>query len=663
MCGIAGVFAASASQPRDVLRAAIDAMTATLRHRGPDDSGVWIDVAAGVALGHTRLAILDLSCNGRQPMVSASGRYYIVFNGEIYNFDALAKGLRAEKVVFRGRTDTEVLLAAIDCWGLREALERSIGMFALALWDSRERTLSLARDRMGEKPLYYGWRDKGFVFASQPDALRAFGGEYEIDHDALRLLLRYGYIAAPLSIYRGIYKLPAGTMLTLASDDLWPEGHFSPYADAATLAPRRYWSIDDAARQGIDHPLTSPKEAVDALETLLRDTVRRQMIADVPLGAFLSGGIDSSTVVSLMQAEAARPVRTFTIGFDRREFDESHHAAAVARHLGTDHTRLHVTSTDALRVVPSLATVYDEPFADASQIPTLLVARLAREHVKVVLSGDGGDELFCGYNRYLWSQRLWRLGRRLPAPGRRWIVRQASNASWVGPLDRLTGGRRLGTKLRKAGQVLNAESPLAMYRDLASYWRHPEHAVRDGGAAEMPASRWEPLERWNDLRDQYLYWDQRTYLPDDNLVKVDRASMSVGLEVRAPLLDHRVVELAWRLPWALKVNGNEGKWVLRQVLGRFVPPRLTDRPKMGFSAPIGHWLRAALRDWAEDLLSSERLAREGYFDVTQVRAVWDDHLSGAREAHDQLWPILMFQAWHVERPVVTPPAARRIQLA
>ncbi len=651
MCGIAGVLEAEPSGERVRLLGLLEAMAAALAHRGPDAAGVWVEPQSGVGLAHRRLAVVDLSAAGAQPMRSASGRYHIVFNGEIYNFRELAATLRSGGATFRGHSDTEVLLAAVERWGLVGALPRLSGMFAFALWDSAERTLHLVRDRLGEKPLYYGVLGSTLVFGSELKALRVHPQwRGEVDRAALLLLLRYGYVPAPYSIHRGIYKLPPGTVLSIPAARL-------ARLNGDELRPVPYWSARQVAEQGLAQPLTEdPQAAADALDGLLRTVVAQQMISDVPLGAFLSGGIDSSTVVAVMQAQSARPIRTFTIGFHQRDYDEAAHARAVARHLGTDHSELYVSPEQALALIPELPTLYDEPFADPSQIPTALVARLARSHVTVALSGDGGDELFAGYNRYLWTERLWNRRDRLPRPVRTLLaggLTALSARQWERLAGLLRGGlpfvtplrqANLGGKLHKLALALRADDPTALYRRLVSYWADPAAVLP--GIAEPPG----PIRGDNrlagagGLSDHFMYWDQISYLPGDNLVKVDRASMAVGLEVRLPLLDHRLVEFAWRIPLTLKINAGRGKWLLRQVLYRYVPAALIERPKMGFSVPVAAWLRGPLRAWGEDLLAESRLRADGLLDPAQVRACWRAHQAGA-DMSLPLWAVLMFQAW------------------
>jgi asparagine synthase (glutamine-hydrolysing) len=641
MCGIAGTWASSPGAYE--LRAIAGEMADAIDYRGPDSRGVWLDGDHGVALGHRRLAILDLSPHGHQPMVSPSGRYVIVFNGEVYNFRELRREL-AGRFHFDGSSDTEVMLAAIEAYGLEAAVRRFVGMFAFALWDRERKRLHLVRDRLGIKPLYYGWLDGSFAFASETKAFRAHPGfSGEIDRDALGLLMRSNCIPAPYSIYRGIRKLPPGTILSLAGP-----------ADAAA-APEAYWSARSVAEQGIADPFVgSDEEAVDALEDLLRDAVRLRMVADVPLGAFLSGGVDSSTVVALMQAQSDRPVRTYSIGSPDPGYDEAAHAAAVARHLGTDHTELYVTAETALAVIPKLPTFYDEPFADSSQIPTFLVSELARRDVTVSLSGDGGDELFGGYNRHVWGSRVWNAMRRVPLPVRRRVARyleMSSPARW----DRVyqlaeravpQGLRQqmFGYKVTKLATVLPSRDPFELYQRLTSHWTDPSPVVIGASLPETLLSA-SPFDGDGDFRMQMMFFDLVTYLPDDILTKLDRASMAVSLEARVPLLDHRVVEFAARLPVSMKIRDGQGKWPLRQVLYRHVPRELIERPKTGFGIPLDRWLRGPLRDWAESLLDERRLRDEGFFHPGPIREKWAQHLSGRASWQYHLWDVLMFQAW------------------
>lgn len=621
-------------------------MAARLEARGPDDAGVWTDASEGIALAHRRLSIVDLSPAGRQPMISPSGRYVAVFNGEIYNHqdlrDEVAK--RGCPPPWRGHSDTESLLAAVDTWGMSATLQRAVGMFAIALWDKQTRTLTLARDRLGEKPLYYGWQRDTFLFGSELKALRAHSSfSAEVDRGALALFMRHNCVPTPYSIYRGISKLQPGCTITVSLSRR--ETCAVPFWDGALV-------MADALS---DQFVGSDDEAIAALERLLLDAVDRQMMADVPLGAFLSGGIDSSTVVALMQAQSRRPVKTFTIGFDEKGFDEARHAKAVAAHLGTDHTELYVTPHEAQSVIPRLPLLYDEPFSDSSQIPTFLVSELARRDVAVSLSGDAGDELFGGYNRYAWTTSLWRTLGPVPRGLRRAAATCATAVSptaWnrmhrsvSGILPRAVRVTQPGDKLHKLAELLAVRAPEEIYLSLVSHWKAPETVVLD--AYDLPTALTRPAgqPRIPRLEDRMMYLDAMTYLPDDILTKVDRAAMAVSLETRVPFLDHRVVEFAWRLPLSMKIRRGQGKWILRQVLNRYVPASLIDRPKMGFGVPIDSWLRGPLRPWAEDLLSESRLKDEGYFNPSPIRQKWREHLSGARNWQYHLWDVLMFQAW------------------
>ena len=644
MCGIVGVLSTGAVQDSD-----LRLMVSAVRRRGPDDAGVWSDQACGVGFGHARLSILDLSPAGHQPMMSASGRFVITFNGEIYNHADLRTELAkaGNSPHWRGKSDTESLLAGFDAWGVEATVARSTGMFAFAVWDRSERTLTLARDRIGEKPLYFGWHGGTFLFGSELKALRAHPAFCaEIDRGALTLLMRHGYIPAPYSIYRGIAKQLPGTLLTLSLSQRKPR-------------VSRYWDARAIIEEGIAHPLEcSPEEAVDAVERQLTESVRQQMIADVPLGAFLSGGVDSSVIVALMQAHSNRPVRTFTIGFREAEYNEAEYAKAIARHLGTDHTELYISQQEARDVIPRLPALYCEPFADSSQIPTFVISLLARRDVTVALSGDGGDELFGGYNRYVLGQRAWERIRLVPRPIRvalSRVSRSVSPNAWSRFLGSMQGLLPLGLaqahpgeKVFKAARALEARSSADLYNLLVTHWSDPACIVIRG---EDPGTvLGDPLYR--SLTDQFVHdmmaLDLLTFLPDDILVKVDRAAMGASLETRVPLLDYRVVELAWRLPLAYKLRDGVGKWPLRQVLYRHVPAGLVERPKMGFGVPIDHWLRGPLRGWAEDLLSENRLRREGFFCPGPVRRVWAEHLSGRHNWQHQIWDVLMFQAWLAE---------------
>jgi asparagine synthase (glutamine-hydrolysing) len=650
MCGLAGFVGGDWSSGEERARAVLGGMAGRIAHRGPDGTGLWLDAERRVALGHNRLAILDLSPAGDQPMLSAGGRYVIVYNGECYNHEELRHRLIAESVPinWRGHSDTETLLAAIEAWGIRTTLERAVGMFAFALWDRQTKQLTLARDRLGEKPLYYGWqgagRDRAFLFGSELKALAAHPSfRREIDREALTLYMRHSYVPAPHSIYSGIAKLLPGAFLTLSAG-----------SDEPTV--ERYWSGAEVAREGARAQRQgSPEDHVDRLEDLLSDAVRQQMISDVPLGAFLSGGVDSSTIVALMQAQSGLPVRTFSIGFHEEAYNEAEHAKAVARHLGTDHTELYVTADEAMSVVPDLPSIYDEPFADSSQIPTFLVSQLARRHVTVSLSGDAGDELFAGYNRYKMTAAHWRRLSRIPRPLRAGLARgmaSLSPASWdriasaLAPVLPASARMRLpGEKIIKAAGVLPSRSGSELYENLVSIWTDPAALVVGGSErAAGGAASGVDLTGLSEI-ERMMALDMLTYLPDDILTKVDRAAMSVSLETRVPFLDHRVVEHAWSMPLDMKLRDGETKWALRQVLYRHVPRALIERPKMGFGVPIDGWLRGPLKAWAEELLGEDRLRREGYFDPQPIRRAWAEHQSGRANRQHQLWSVLMFQSW------------------
>lgn len=643
MCGLTGFLGGAPALPRDEAEALLSRMADAIVHRGPDSGGVWSDPACAVGLAHRRLSIVDLSAAGAQPMASHSGRYVIAFNGEIYNHLRIREVLERDGlagVPWRGSSDTETFLCGVEAWGLVPMLHRSIGMFAMAVWDRQERTLHLARDRIGEKPLYYGRIGSGqgaaFVFGSELAALRRHPSfSADIDRGALASYMRHNYIGGEASIYKGIRKLPPGGILSVSLVRPDPVLH-------------RWWSGVDAVIRGAGERFTgTATEAVDSLESLLRDAVGQQMVADVPLGAFLSGGVDSSTIVALMQSQSSRPVRTFSIGFNEPGYNEAEHAKAVAKHLGTDHTELYVTHEQARAVIPKLPSLYSEPFADSSQIPTFLVSELARRHVTVSLSGDAGDELFCGYNRYLLTSSIWSKAAILPRPVRLSIARAVLA---IGPRrwDAIGGffsRSLLGDKLHKGASLLGSPSISELYRSMVSHWEDPESVV--SGATEPPSVLTDLALRLDGLGDieRMMALDLLTYLPDDILVKVDRAAMGVSLETRVPFLDHRVVEFAWSLPLDYKLRDGVTKWALREVLYRHVPRALMERPKMGFGVPIDSWLRGPLRDWAESLISPERLAREGFFNPAPIRSKWQEHLSGRRNWQYLLWDVLVFQAW------------------
>jgi asparagine synthase (glutamine-hydrolysing) len=638
MCGITG-FLDQRLRPRAAPEAIVAAMSAALAHRGPDDSGLWSDAEAGITLGHRRLSIIDLSPAGHQPMSSGDGRYLISYNGEIYNHAELAERLRQAGVALRGRSDTEALIEGFARWGVAETLALCEGMFALALWDRQRRCLTLARDRLGIKPLYWSQQDGLFVFASELKALhRHPDWRANIDRDAIAAFLRFGYVPGPSSIYRDTHKLAPGAMLTIGSDGV--------------VAHHRYWRLDDVAEEGLRSPRAgSDDERVAELEGVLRRAVRNEMVSDVPIGAFLSGGVDSSLVVALMQAQSTHRVRTFTIGFSGAGYDEAGHARRVAAHLDTDHTELYVEDNAAREVIPNLPAWYDEPFADSSQIPTQIVSRLARSQVTVALSGDGGDEFFAGYTRYRWGRTIETLRALLPAAVRRGI------GSGLGALPEpmmrralcLLPARRRPSmpeqKLQKLAALLRQNDGDTVYRSLVSLWPDPQRLVRGAAEPESAIEDADLARRFPDPVERMMVRDALTYLPDDLLTKVDRASMTVALEVRVPLLNHRVVEAAWRLPLDLKLRRGTTKWALRQILYRHVPRALIERPKQGFSVPLAAWLRGPLREWADDLLSATALRRGDWLEPEPIAARWREHRQGQRDWSQSLWAVLMLQTW------------------
>ncbi len=663
MCGIAGVFGEQARDER-----VVRAMSGTLAHRGPDDEGAWIDGDAGIALGHRRLSIVDLSPAGHEPMHSADGRFVLTFNGEIYNFEELRAALDAGGSVppggWRGHSDTEVFLHAIACWGLEATLDQSTGMFAFALWDRHERLLTLVRDRFGEKPLYYGWAGKDLVFGSELKALRSHRAfDNPVDRRALALFAARTHVPAPLSIYRRVFKVPPGCLLEISAAgastalDAPPEEG----APGAGIRLKRYWSYRDVVSRGLSEPISDEAEAIEQLEQALATSIRGQSFADVPVGAFLSGGIDSSTMVALYQKHSSIPVRTFTIGFEDAGFDEAGHARAVARHLGTVHHEQYLTAGEASEVIPLLPSMYDEPFADSSQIPTHLVSRFARQQVTVALTGDGGDELFAGYNRHVLAPRLWQQMKRLPRS-----VRSLAGSPlgllppqfWDGAAGLVAGRRspQFGSKVQKALRVTAGADTIAdIHRQLVEEWGPAESPVLGACGADMPFDMDVGAGAPDAVR--MMYCDAVSYLPDDILCKVDRASMAVSLETRVPYLDHRVAEVAARIPLSMKVRHGRGKSILRELLGRYVPPALVDRPKAGFAVPVGEWMKGPLREWAEDLLSPREMRAQGWFDPALVSARWAQHLSGRQDSTAAIWAVLMFQAWLREQKATSAVAA------
>lgn len=638
MCGFSGFY--TAKQLFGDVSPLLQCMGSAIFNRGPDSYGVWYDSQFGIGFVHRRLAIVDLSDAGHQPMESLSGRYVLAYNGEVYNHQELRRELeQISNRQWRGHSDTETLLAAIEQWGFKVTLQKATGMFAMALWDNQARRLQLARDRFGEKPLYYGWQKESFLFGSQLSALRAHPAfSPEINRDAIALLLRHNYIPAPYSIYNQIFKLLPGTILTVNSDK--------------HLQIESYWSVRDAMTQAASKLDNTPADQqIDSLEQTLKQAVAGQMMADVPLGAFLSGGVDSSIIVALMQAQSNKPVKTFSIGFDDPRFNEAEFAKAVANHLGTEHTELYVTAKDALAVIPKLPEIYDEPFSDSSQIPTYLVSKMAKEYVTVSLSGDAGDELFCGYNRYLLTARVWRNLNRVPVFVRKMLAYMLNAIPIKGwnALGNVLPARvkqsNLGDKLHKAAAVLTCRDVEQLYLGLVSHWHSPEEVVL--GSKEPTTALTDPQRKANfsDPILQMMAQDTLSYLPDDILVKVDRAAMAVSLETRVPFLDHKVLEHAWRLPKSLKLRDGKSKWCLRQILYKYVPKDLIERPKMGFAVPLDSWLRGPLMEWAENLLNHERLVSEGFFNADIISNMWNEHKSGKRNWQYQLWDILMFQAW------------------
>ncbi|MDC0078268.1 asparagine synthase (glutamine-hydrolyzing) [Deltaproteobacteria bacterium] len=648
MCGLTGYLSTQGeTTPPKIL---LSKMAETMTHRGPNDSGTWHDIQAGIGLAHRRLSIQDLSPAGHQPMLAVNGRYVMVFNGEIYNHKKLRIKLEqtGKCPALRGHSDTETLLACFEVWGIEATIQRSIGMFAIAVWDRQTRTLTLIRDRIGEKPLYYGWQGDTFLFGSERKALKAHPAfRSEIDRNALCLFMRHNYIPAPYSIDKSIAKLLPGCLLSVSLEKREP-------------LIKTYWSATETAVQGKAHPfIGSAEDAVTALESLLKDAIGQQMIADVPLGAFLSGGIDSSTVVALMQAQASRCVKTFSIGFHDELYNEAAHAKAVAKHIGTNHTELYVSPEDGMTIIPRLPTLYDEPFADSSQIPTFLVSQMARKSITVSLTGDAGDELFAGYNRYSFTANIWGKLSHIPRPLRQlaaYVITRIPPASWnriAAALQNIVPAFKqwanIGDKLHKGASVMASQSAADLYHGMVSHWQSPSDLIIDGTEAPSFLTDNMPDLYGLNMLERMMALDLLTYLPDNILCKVDRAAMGVSLETRVPFLDHRVVEFAWSLPMDYKIREGQTKWALRQVLYRHVPKVLIEQPKMGFGVPIGSWLRGPLRDWGEDLLNESDLVQEGYFNPAPIRQKWAEHLSGKRNWQHHLWMVLMFNAWLRER--------------
>lgn len=676
MCGITG-FLSESIKSDTALQQIAQGMANKIEHRGPDDSGLWTSSAEGIAFGHRRLSVVDLSPAGHQPMMSSSSRFVIAFNGEIYNHLELRKDLEEshisgkERIKWRGHSDTETLLAGFETWGIEDTLNKTIGMFAIALWDSKKSMLYLIRDRFGEKPLYYGWvggrEERAFIFGSELKALCAFPGfDNQVCRQALGQYMRYAYVPAPRSIYKNIYKLEAGSILTINGSECFsaPSRPLRPSESHGSLSIKTWWSLSDVVKNSQLNKISNENDAINSLEKSLSNSVRLQSMADVPLGAFLSGGVDSSAIVAIMQEQTSRPVKTFTVGFEDSDYDESPHASEVAKYLGADHTEIFVSSTEVQSVIPLLPAIYDEPFADASQIPTYLVCNAARKHVTVALSGDAGDELFGGYSRYFWGPRIWAKLAWLPYPLRQALgsaIRALPRAGWDAishPINfLLSGGKGIaqaGNKAHKLAERLYGVCSLDdLYQNLVSEWQDPAQVVRhdnDGLLIDASSLLLDALPE-NIFSDEannplsMMFKDSMTYLPDDILCKVDRAAMSTSLETRVPFLDHRLAELAWRLPLNMKIRDGKGKWALRQVLHKYVPQELVDRPKAGFTLPVGQWLRGPLRPWAESLLDENRLQKEGYFYPTPIRKKWAEHLKGQHDHTSSLWTVLMFQDW------------------
>ena len=646
MCGITGVLYRQPAMGVEQLSALVKDMSDSLVHRGPDDCGVWVDAQVGVAFGHRRLSIVDLSPTGHQPMTSINGRFVISFNGEIYNFKEIRAVLEKNGVSFKGHSDTEVLIESIAHHGLDQTLKNVNGMFAFSLWDKEERSLTLVRDRIGKKPLYYGCCNNVFLFGSELKAIKKHPDfDDEVDRGALGQFIQYSWLNGPSSIYSNIKKLPAGTFLKINQKNFSQEN-----------SPISYWSAQTIAETGVTNPyIGSYEDAIDQLERLLKDSVSHRMIADVELGALLSGGIDSSLVVSIMQASSNRKVKTFSIGFHEASHNEAEHAKKIANHLGTDHTELYVTPQECMDVIPKLPQMYDEPFGDVSQIPTYLVSQLAREKVKVVLSGDGGDELFAGYTRYFRCMDHWRKHERVPLSLRPAIgsgMEFMAKGLW-GLLSNTTtnaemkGWRRFGAKLEKRARHIDAKSSLELFVRMMARCKNIGELVVD---YQQPHSFLSNQQVWPNFKEPILNMmlaDMVCYLPDDILVKVDRASMAASLEARCPLLDKNVIEFAWQLPFAMKVNQAGGKRILKSLLAKYLPTELTERKKMGFGVPIGKWLRGPLKEWADDLLNPVRITEQSYLNAKEVQRLWKQHQSGWRNHDDILWSILMFQAWYL----------------
>jgi asparagine synthase (glutamine-hydrolysing) len=646
MCGINGFYSKSLSNFDDV----IVKMNSAISHRGPDTNGTWSDKNSGIVLGHQRLSIIDVSSSGNQPMQSSSGRYILTYNGEIYNYLKIRKELEMNNanIKWKGNSDTEILLESIGFWGIELTLQKIQGMFAFGIWDQKMRRLILARDRIGEKPLYYGWQGEGnnrvFLFGSELKALKVhpeFNGQ--INRDAIALQLRHNCIPAPYTIYKDIYKLLPGNYLELKHNDLKKE---------LLSYPKKYWSLTSSLMYGNKNQLKFNEDEIQKdLEENLKISIKKQMISDVPIGAFLSGGVDSSTVVALMQSQSHQPVKTFTVGFNEKEYNEAKFAKKIAKHLGTNHTELYVSPKAAMEVIPKISTIYDEPFSDSSQIPTFLVSQLTKQHVKVAISGDGGDELFCGYNRYKMSEKFSSIFRFMPFSLRKTLASTIQSISphnldkisrFIPILDQPTN---FGDKIHKGADVLNTKNFSDIYYTLCSHWKNPTEIVLNSKEPGTLLTKFKPNINYLNTQQQMMALDFLTYLPDDILVKVDRAAMASSLETRVPFLDHNLIEYVFKIPHSLKFRNGHGKWILKKILNQYVPKSLTQRPKVGFEIPLGSWLRGPLRDWAENLLNEKRLNQENFFNTKLVRDKWSEHINGKKNWHHHLWDILMFQAW------------------
>lgn len=643
MCGFTGFFAKDAKYDRYHMQRIAGEMASALQHRGPDAGDVWQDPDVSLALAHRRLSIIDLSTHGAQPMLSHDERYVISYNGEVYNFPALRQDLEKEGVQFEGRSDTEIMLAAIQLWGLNRAVQKFNGMFAFALWDRRAKELHFVRDRFGKKPLYVGWAGTHLVFGSELKALCAHPDfKRELNVDALHLYFRHSGVPAPHSIYQNVWSVPAGSRLTLDLKDL-------PAGSDLSAQMRPYWSHSDAmfqARENMAVQAARPDaQVIDEFEELLQNCVQDRMISDVPLGAFLSGGIDSTAIVALMQKQSAQKIKTYTIGFEETGYNEAEDAKKIAEYLGTDHHELYVSSKDSLNVIPYLSQIYDEPFADMSAIPTFLVSKFARQSVSVALSGDGGDEMLGGYNRHVQAPRIWGAKKRIPG------VLHGGLSKGISSISVKTWGKLLpflpapGTRMHKLADILKIGSQEQMYKSLISTWRNPSDILSQGSEAEFFADHFSARLSELSFAERMMFWDTLNYLPYDVLTKVDRATMAVSLEARAPLLDQRIFSFAWALPERMKIRDGKGKWLLQAMLKRHVSPSMFERPKQGFTMPVGDWLRGDLKDWAHTLLDQTKMEADGLLNAPEIQKIWQEHLAGKGNHAQRLWSVLMFQAW------------------